>query len=163
MPSLCRHDNGVTIFEELDDTGEHGGALMVSAVVRAPPETCFHVRGLRWHHVAFHKVHAGIHWDQQGGTRSRGRASCDRPSASTEMRTARLSSVRQSTGPGQKVCAALSTVGIGTGGNSCSQGLRTGCPAMANPSLPQAHSSRSFVLPSLSTSLADTHSRGCPS
>lgn len=40
---------------------------MVSAVVRAPPETCFHVRGLRWHHVAFHKVHAGIHWDQQGG------------------------------------------------------------------------------------------------
>ena len=48
-PSWCRHDNGVTIFEELDDAGEHGGALMVSAVVRAPPEACFHVRGLRQH------------------------------------------------------------------------------------------------------------------
>ena len=46
-PSSCRHDNGVTIFEELDDAGEHGGALMVSAVVRAPPEACFHVRGFR--------------------------------------------------------------------------------------------------------------------
>eukprot|EP00891_Asterochloris_glomerata_P005200 jgi/Astpho2/5200/Aster-04779 len=42
LPEHDRHDNGVTIFEELDDTGEHGGALMVSAVVRAPPETCFH-------------------------------------------------------------------------------------------------------------------------